>query len=70
MVFKLEGYSFDEESGNFRVSDVELTVYEFMVCRFEIGNGILSVVDTYGNIAYQLSDEALDKLNTLRAENN
>ncbi|MGE5429495.1 MAG: hypothetical protein ACM3QX_00365 [Syntrophomonadaceae bacterium] len=70
MVFRLEGYSFDEESGNFRVSDVELTVYEFMICRFEIGNGIVSVVDSYGKIAHVLSNDALEKLSSLRAQYN
>ncbi|HEX2964126.1 MAG: hypothetical protein ACM3UR_06165 [Bacteroidota bacterium] len=70
MVFNLEGYSFDEESGNFRVSDVELTVYEFMICRFEIGNGIVSVVDSYGKITHVLSDDALGKLSHLRAQYN
>ncbi|MGE5352707.1 MAG: hypothetical protein ACM3P0_11525 [Acidobacteriota bacterium] len=70
MVFNLEGYSFDEENGNFRVSDVELTVYEFMICRFEIGKGIVSVVDSFGKMTHVLSDDALEKLYNLRAQYN
>ncbi|MGE5399487.1 MAG: hypothetical protein ACM3S2_03730 [Ignavibacteriales bacterium] len=70
VTIKFEGFKFDEESGTFKMNDIEMTAYELMVCKFEIGNGIVKSVNKHGNVSLRLSEEALERLQNLRAQSN